>query len=114
MQRDPVIFIVDDDPAARNSLAALVKSRRLAVETFGSAEEFLEKYDPAKRGCLIADVRMTGMSGATPNQPKKHRKNETHVTWNARMAGVLKLNRSMRLAFMSLRCGRRRAGTRFG
>jgi FixJ family two-component response regulator len=63
MQRDPVIFIVDDDPAARNSLAALVKSRRLSVETFGSAEEFLEGYDPAKRGCLIADVRMTGMSG---------------------------------------------------
>jgi FixJ family two-component response regulator len=63
MPSDPVIFIVDDDPAARNSLAALVKSRRLSVEMFSSAEEFLEGYDPAKRGCLIADVRMTGMSG---------------------------------------------------
>ena len=63
MMTDPVIFIVDDDPAARNSLAALVKSRRLAAETFASAEEFLAQYDPAKRGCLIADVRMTGMSG---------------------------------------------------
>ena len=63
MQSEPVIFIVDDDPAARNSLAALVKSRGLPVETFSSAEEFLDGYDPAKRGCLIADVRMTGMSG---------------------------------------------------
>jgi FixJ family two-component response regulator len=63
MQSEPVIFIVDDDPAARNSLAALVKSRRLTVETFSSAEDFLEGYDPAKRGCLIVDVRMTGMSG---------------------------------------------------
>jgi FixJ family two-component response regulator len=63
MASDPVIFVVDDDPAARNSLAALVTSRRLAVETFGSAEEFLQSYDATKRGCLIADVRMTGMSG---------------------------------------------------
>jgi FixJ family two-component response regulator len=63
MQSEPVIFIVDDDPAARNSLAALVESRRLPVESFSSAEEFIQQYDPAKRGCLIADVRMTGMSG---------------------------------------------------
>lgn len=63
MVNDPVIFVVDDDPAARNSLAALVKSRGLAVESFASAEDFLARYDPAKRGCLIADVRMTGMSG---------------------------------------------------
>ena len=63
MISNPVIFVVDDDPAARNSLAALVTSRGLAVETFASAEDFLARYDPAKRGCLIADVRMTGMSG---------------------------------------------------
>jgi len=61
-----------------------------------------------------SSFRMIGMSGATPNQPKKHQKNETHVTWNARMAGVLKLKRSMRLAFMSLRCGRRHPWTRIG
>jgi two-component system, LuxR family, response regulator FixJ len=33
------------------------------VETVGSAEDFLQRYDGTKRGCLIADVRMTGMSG---------------------------------------------------
>ena len=63
MDDNLVIFVVDDDPAARNSLAALVKSRGLAVETFSSAEDFLAGYEPRKRGCLIADVRMTGMSG---------------------------------------------------
>ena len=56
MQREPVIFIVDDDPAARNSLAALVKSRRLPVETFSSAEEFIHEYDPAMRGCGAASA----------------------------------------------------------
>jgi FixJ family two-component response regulator len=60
---DPVVYVVDDDPAARNSVAALIKSRGLAVETYPSAEEFLDRYDPFQRGCLIVDVRMTGMSG---------------------------------------------------
>ena len=63
MNHDPVIFVVDDDPAARNSMAALIKSRGLAVQTFASAEEFLEGFDRVQRGCLIVDVRMTGMSG---------------------------------------------------
>jgi two-component system response regulator FixJ len=60
---EPVIFVVDDDPAARVSLAALIKSRGLCVESFGSAEEFLAAYRPGRRGCLLVDVRMTGMSG---------------------------------------------------
>jgi FixJ family two-component response regulator len=63
MNHEPVIFIVDDDPAARNSMAALIKSRGLAVQTFASAEEFLEGFDRGQRGCLVVDVRMTGMSG---------------------------------------------------
>jgi FixJ family two-component response regulator len=63
MNENPMIFVVDDDPAARNSLAALVQSRGMAVKTYASAEDFLAAYEPAKRGCLIADVRMTGMSG---------------------------------------------------
>jgi two-component system response regulator FixJ len=59
----PIVFVVDDDPAARNSLAALISSRGLPVKTFASAEEFLDAYEPHERACLIADVRMTGMSG---------------------------------------------------
>jgi FixJ family two-component response regulator len=63
MTSEPTVFVVDDDPAARGSVAALVASHGLAVESFASAEEFLAAYDPARRGCLIADVRMAGMSG---------------------------------------------------
>jgi two-component system, LuxR family, response regulator FixJ len=59
----PVVFVVDDDPAARNSLAALISSRGLAVKTFASADDFLDAYRPDQRACLIADVRMTGTSG---------------------------------------------------
>ncbi len=63
MDTDPTVFIVDDDPAARGSMAALVSSHGLPVKSYASAEEFLSAYDPAERGCLITDVRMPGLSG---------------------------------------------------
>lgn len=57
------VFIVDDDPAARDSLNALVKGKGLATKTFESAEAFLDGFDREIPGCLITDVRMPGMSG---------------------------------------------------
>lgn len=57
------VFIVDDDEAVRDSLALLISSVGLSVSTFSSANEFVESYDPAARGCLILDVRLPGMSG---------------------------------------------------
>ncbi len=56
-------MVVDDDPAARDSVAALVKSKGVVAHTFASAEEFLAAFDPADFGCLVVDVRMTGMGG---------------------------------------------------
>ncbi len=61
--RDPVVFVVDDDPAMRDSLRWLLESVGLAVRTFATAREFLENYDPEVPGCLVLDVRMPGMSG---------------------------------------------------
>ena len=57
------VFIVDDDPAARESVAALVASHGLQTRTFASAAEFLAAFEPGMNGCLVVDVRMTGMSG---------------------------------------------------
>src|SRR4249919_147447 len=59
----PMVFIVDDDEAVRNSLRLLVKSVGLPASTAKSAQEFLANYDPAHPGCLVLDVRMPGMSG---------------------------------------------------
>jgi RNA polymerase sigma factor (sigma-70 family) len=61
--REPTVFVVDDDAALRKSLAWLIESVRLRVETFASAAEFLAAYDREMPGCLILDVRMPGMSG---------------------------------------------------
>jgi two-component system, LuxR family, response regulator FixJ len=62
-QKQPTVFIVDDDEAVRNSLRLLVKSVGLTATAQTSAQEFLKHYDPAQPGCLVLDVRMPGMSG---------------------------------------------------
>ncbi len=59
----PIVFIVDDDEAVRNSLRLLVKSVGLSATALVSAQEFLVSYDPLQPGCLVLDVRMPGMSG---------------------------------------------------
>ena len=60
---EPVVFIVDDDRAARESLSWLIGSINLKVAAFASAAEFLAAYAPEQPGCLITDVRMPGLSG---------------------------------------------------
>src|SRR5689334_7123365 len=57
------VFIVDDDLHVRNAVALLAKSVGLEVEVYASAQEFLDRYDADKSGCLILDIRMPGMSG---------------------------------------------------
>jgi two-component system response regulator FixJ len=57
------VFIVDDDENVRHTVALLVRSIGLAEESYGSALDFLEHFDPQKPGCLVLDVRMPGMSG---------------------------------------------------
>jgi two-component system response regulator FixJ len=56
------VFIVDDDAAIRDSIRMLSDAAGLKARGFPSAEAFLDDPSP-KRGCLIADVRMPGMSG---------------------------------------------------
>ena len=60
---EPTVFIIDDDPAMRDSLRWLIGSVGLAGETFSSAEEFLGQHTPERCGCILLDVRMPGLSG---------------------------------------------------
>jgi FixJ family two-component response regulator len=63
MLLEPTVFVVDDDPAGRESVIALVESMGLAARGFGSAADFLSAYANPTPGCLVTDVRMLGMSG---------------------------------------------------
>lgn len=60
---EPTVFVVEDDPVMRESLRNLVDSVHLQVETFASAQEFLDALNGGRPGCVVADVRMPGMSG---------------------------------------------------
>ncbi len=59
----PVVYVVDDDPAVTRLVAELVKAIGLSVETYQSAEAFLEAYQACGPGCLVLDVRVPGLSG---------------------------------------------------
>jgi FixJ family two-component response regulator len=57
------IAIVDDDQSVQSALQDLIESEGLSTLCFGSAEEFLDSGAQNEAGCLIADIRMPGMSG---------------------------------------------------
>lgn len=58
------VFVVDDDEAVRESIAALVDIRGLPVETFASGEDFLASYSGVAPGCVVTDLRIEhGMTG---------------------------------------------------
>jgi FixJ family two-component response regulator len=57
------VAIVDDDDLMRNALQGLLKAAGLPARAFASAEEFLQSGEQHHTACLIADIRMPGMSG---------------------------------------------------
>jgi len=58
-----VVAIVDDDESMRSALLGLLKVLGLEAKAFASAEEFLQSGQQRETACLIADIRMPGMSG---------------------------------------------------
>ena len=62
-QSSRLIAIVDDDQSVQSALQDLIESEGLSTLCFGSAEQFLDSGAQHTAGCLIADIRMPGMSG---------------------------------------------------
>jgi FixJ family two-component response regulator len=58
-----LVAIVDDDDLVRSALQGLLKAVGLPAEAFSSAEDFLSSGKQRQTGCLIADIRMPGISG---------------------------------------------------
>ena len=71
-----IVFIVDDDPSIRKALGRLLRSLGFQVETFPSAQKFLEHELPDAPGCLVLDVRMPGLDGLELQRSLS----EAHVT----------------------------------
>lgn len=63
MPLEQTVFIVDDDPSVRQSLSALITSKGVKSNAYESAEQFIDSGDFNSPGCVVADVRMDGMTG---------------------------------------------------
>jgi FixJ family two-component response regulator len=88
MDNDSTVFVVDGETKARQGIVDLVKAKGLRAAGFASATEFLAEYDPAKKGCIIIDVRLGDMSGLELLQKLKAGKNSLPVVMMAGDADV--------------------------
>lgn len=59
----PAVFVVDDDEAMRDALSTMVRLAGMKIETYASAQEFLNTYEHFRPGCLVLDVNMPVMNG---------------------------------------------------
>jgi len=62
-RKKKMVAVVENDESYRAAVQRLLKSAGLPVQSFGSAEDFLNSGQQHETGCLIADIRMPGMSG---------------------------------------------------
>jgi FixJ family two-component response regulator len=60
---DAVVFVVDDDSSVREAIKSLISLVGLRVETFETAQEFLQSKRPDVPGCVVLDVELPGLSG---------------------------------------------------
>ncbi len=63
MSSKPVIHVVDDDDAIRDSIIWLLDGERYSVRTYATGEDFLARLEHLSPACVILDIRMPGMSG---------------------------------------------------
>lgn len=62
-ERKSIVFVVDDDPLVRDSVADLLESAGFVVQTYGSATEFMRAERPDTSACLILDVELPDLNG---------------------------------------------------
>jgi FixJ family two-component response regulator len=65
MDGDKIVFVIDDDPGFRKSVALLLEKLGFKTELYGSAEAFLSspRFTASLDGCIVLDIHLKGMSG---------------------------------------------------
>jgi two-component system response regulator FixJ len=92
------VHVVDDDAAILNSTSAFLRASGFDVKTYGTAEEFLQTAGHHTTGCVVADVRMTGMSGLDLVEELRKRRIAVPVIFITAYADVS-------LVIEAMRCG---------
>ena len=73
MEARPTVFIIDEDPGARQSLMVLLSEAGFKTESYDAAQDFLDHYDPNTRGCVLVQARMPDMTGPEFQQELRER-----------------------------------------
>jgi two-component system response regulator FixJ len=68
MNTQPVVYLVDDNPAEKQALRRLLQAEAMTVQAFGTAEEFLLAHDPLAPGCAVLDICLPGLGGLALQQ----------------------------------------------
>ncbi|WP_370180020.1 response regulator FixJ [Alteriqipengyuania sp.] len=76
---DPIVYIIDDDESARDSLEFLLDVAEIRVRSFVSADAFLKSAPPLSGACVVTDVRMPGTSGVELAEQLKKRDDRVPV-----------------------------------
>jgi two-component system, LuxR family, response regulator FixJ len=108
MDSDTTVFVVDDDVQAGAAVVALVTSKGLRAEAYSSADEFLAHYDPARKGCVVIDIRVAGMSGLNLLHKLKSRKSSLPVIVTTQDGDISLAVHAMRegaFTFLQKSCG---------
>jgi FixJ family two-component response regulator len=79
MAENGTVFLIDDDPGVRDSLALLLSLKGLRTQPFANAESFIATYQPDWAGCVLTDLRMPGMTGLELQAALRERRIEVPV-----------------------------------
>ncbi|HYC49423.1 MAG TPA: response regulator transcription factor [Burkholderiales bacterium] len=87
-EHPPLVYVVDDDDALRDSLSWLLESAGYRAVTYPTAERFLEEYEPGSAVCLVLDVRLPAMSGLDLQQELNRRGESLPIIFISGHGGV--------------------------
>lgn len=87
-REDPVVYLVDDDPGIRSAIARLLRAAGLPTEAHASGTAFLAEADLNRRGCLLLDLHMPGMSGLEVQARLKQRRSALPVIFLTAAADI--------------------------
>jgi FixJ family two-component response regulator len=90
------VYLVDDDPGVVKALSRLLQGRGYDTRPFTSAQEFLERHDPAVAGCAVFDVAMPGLDGLALQQVFKAGGNQRPIIFLTGKGDIPKSVRAMK------------------
>ena len=99
------VYLIDDDPSIRRSLAFSLSSERYSIQTFDSPASFLRDALPITPAVILLDIRMPEMSGLTLQIEMKRKGRETPIIFISGESQPSEIIEAMKQGFFVISCG---------